>query len=49
MVEKGKGGGEGGELVIQGSDMVSGTRCPAWSDQLNRVGPVRHEGEFPGV
>ena len=22
------------KLVIQGSHMVSGTRCPAWSDQV---------------
>ena len=26
--------GRRGELVIQGSHMVSGTRCPAWSDQV---------------
>ena len=26
----------GRELVIQGSHMVSGTRCPAWSNQLKR-------------
>ena len=24
------------ELVIQGSHMVNGTRCPAWSDQLKK-------------
>ena len=24
------------ELVIQGSHMVSGARCPAWSDQLKK-------------
>ena len=40
--------------------MVSGTRCPAWSDQLKKWSesraaapkgrcPVGHRGEFPGV
>ena len=24
------------KLVIQGSHMVSGTRCPAWSDQVKQ-------------
>ena len=24
------------QLVIQGSHMVSGTRCPAWSDKLQK-------------
>ena len=49
-----------GELVIQGSHMVSGTRCPAWSDQLKKWSesraaapkgrcPVEHRGEFPYV
>ena len=44
------------KLVIQGSHMVSGTRCPAWSDQLKKWGesraaapkgqcPVEHRGE----
>ena len=28
--------------------MVSGTRCPAWSDQVGRC-PVGHGGEFPVV
>ena len=48
------------ELVIQGSHMVSGTRCPAWSDQLMKWSesraaaskgrcPVGHRGEFPDV
>ena len=48
------------ELVIQGSHMVSGTRCPAWSDQLKKWSesraaapkgrcPVGHGGEFPDV
>ena len=35
--EKGRkknGAGRKKELVIQGSHMVSGTRCPAWSDQV---------------
>ena len=46
--------------VIQGLHMVSGTRCPAWSDQLKRWSesraaapkdrcPVGHRGEFPYV
>ena len=46
--------------VIQGSHMVSGTRCPAWSDPVkkwseSRVaalkghGPVEHRSEFPDV
>ena len=46
--------------VIQGSHMVSGTRCPAWSDQLKKWSesraaapkgrcPVGHRGEFPDV
>ena len=29
-------GEEEEEQVIQGSHMVSGTRCPAWSDQLKK-------------
>ena len=44
--------------VIQGLLIVSGTRCPAWSDQLNKWSesravapkgkcPVGHRGEFP--
>ena len=48
------------ELVIQGLHMVSGTRCPAWSDQLKKWSesraaapkgrcPVGHRGEFPYV
>ena len=48
------------KLVIQGSHMVSGTRCPAWSDQLKKWSesraaapkgrcPVGHRGEFPDV
>ena len=48
------------ELVIQRSHMVSGTRCPAWSDQLKKWRksraaapkgrcPVEHRGEFPYV
>ena len=48
------------KLVIQGSHMVSGTRCPAWSDQMKKRGesraatpkgrcPVGHRGEFPEV
>ena len=48
------------ELVIQGSHMVSGTRCPAWSDQLKKWSeskavapkgrcPVGQRGEFPDV
>ena len=24
------------KLIIQGSHMVSGTRCPAWSDQVKK-------------
>ena len=50
----------GKELVIQGSHMVSGTRCPARSDQLKKYSesraaapkgrcPVGHRGEFPDV
>ena len=46
--------------VIQGSHMVSGTRCPARSDQLKKYSesraaapkgrcPVGHRGEFPDV
>ena len=46
--------------VIQGSHMVSGTRCPAWSDQLKKWSerraaapkgrcPVGHRDEFPDV
>ena len=46
------------KLVIQGSHMVSGTRCPAWSDQQKKWSesraaapkgrcPVGHRGEFP--
>ena len=32
-----EGGNKGrSQLVIQGSHMVSGTRCPAWSNQLKR-------------
>ena len=30
------GGYVEGEQFIQGSHMVSGTRCPAWSDQLKK-------------
>ena len=48
------------KLVIQGSHVVSGTRCPAWSDQLKKWSesraaapkgrcPVGHRGEFPDV
>ena len=48
------------ELVIQGSHMVSGTRCPAGSDPVKRWSesraaapkgrcPVEHRGEFPDV
>ena len=34
-----KGGGQRrGKLVIQESHMVSGTRRPAWSDQLKKWG-----------
>ena len=31
-----KRGKNGKEQVIQGSHMVSGTRCPAWSDLLKK-------------
>ena len=63
-----KGGKKGGKneglkerkQVIQGSHMVSGTRCPAWSDYLKKWSesraaapkgrcPVGHRGEFPYV
>ena len=48
------------ELVIQGSHMVSGTRCPAGSDPVKKWSesraaapkgrcPVEHRGEFPYV
>ena len=48
------------EQVIQGLHMVSGSRCPAWSDQLKKWSesraaapkgrcPVGHRGEFPDV
>ena len=48
------------KLVIQGSHMVSGTRYPAWSDQLKKWResraaapkdwcPVGHRGEFPDI
>ena len=48
------------ELVIQGSHMVSGTRCPAGSDPVKKWSesraaaprgrcPVEHRGEFPDV
>ena len=48
------------ELVIQGSHMVSGTRCPAGSDSVMKWSesraaapkgrcPVEHRGEFPDV
>ena len=48
------------KLVIQGSHMVSGTRCPAWSDQVKKWSesravapkgrcPVGHRGKFPYV
>ena len=48
------------KLVIQGSHMVSGTRCPAWSDQVKKWResraaapkgrcPVGHRGEFRDV
>ena len=48
------------ELVIEGSHMVSGTQCPARSDQLKKWSesraaapkgrcPVEHRGEFPYV
>ena len=51
---------KGKKLVIQGSHMVSGTRCPAWSDQVKKWKesraaapkgqcPVGHRGEFPDV
>ena len=39
----------------QGSHMVSGSRCPAWSDQPKKWSesmaacPIRHRGEFPDV
>ena len=46
--------------VIQGLHMVSGTRCPAWSDLVKKwcesraaapkgQCPVGHRGEFPYV
>ena len=49
-----------GKKVIKGLHMVSGTRCPAWSDQLKKWSesraaapkgrcPVRHRDEFPDV
>ena len=49
-----------GKQVIQGSHMVSGTRCPAGSDPVKRWSesraaapkgrcPVEHRGEFPDV
>ena len=55
-----KGRGRKKELVIQGSHMVSGTRCPARNDQLKKYSesraaapkgrcPVGHRGEFPDV
>ena len=45
------------EQVIEGLHMVSGTRCPAWSDELKKWSesraaapksrcPVGHRGEF---
>ena len=48
------------QLVIQGSHMVSGTRCPAGSDPVKKWSesraaapkgrcPVEHRGEFPYV
>ena len=48
------------QLVIQGSHMVSGTQCPAWSGVLQEWSesraaalksgfPVGHRGEFPDV
>ena len=48
------------QLVIQGSHMVSGTRCPAGSDPVKKWSesraaapkgrcPVEHRGEFPDV
>ena len=48
------------QLVIQGSHMVSGTRCPAGSDPVKKWNesraaapkgrcPVEHRGEFPYV
>ena len=48
------------EQVIQGSHMVSGTRCPAGSDPVKKWGesraaapkgrcPVEHRGEFRDV
>ena len=48
------------KLVIQGSHMVSGTRCPAWSDPVKKWsvsevaalkghGPVEHRSKFPDV
>ena len=55
-----KGEGKEEELVIQESHMVSGSRCPAWSDQLKKWSesraaapkgrcPVGHRGGFPDV
>ena len=53
--------GRGGDnLVIQGSHMVSGTRCPAGSDPVKKWSessaaapkgrcPVEHRGEFRDV
>ena len=58
--KEGKKSGIEKKLVIQGSHMVSGTRCPAWSDQVKKWKesraaapkgrcPVGHRGEFPDV
>ena len=50
--------GDEDEQVIQGLHMVSGTRCPAWSDQLKRWSESRAAapkgrcpapGEFPYI
>ena len=41
--KEGKKSGIEKKLVIQGSHMVSGARCPAWSDQLKKWSESRAE------
>ena len=59
-VTRASGQGSYAQLVIQGSHMVSGTRCPAGSDPVKKWSegraaapkgrcPVEHRGEFPDV
>ena len=59
-IQPARGGEVGEELVIQGSHMVSHTRCPAESDPVKKWSesraaapkgrcPVEHSGEFRDV